>query len=66
MPRIRRTVAERWEGVPPNAALTWAYHECGKRCNGCPHGPYLRAEWRVKRKDGTWTVKTRYLGKNPL
>jgi hypothetical protein len=34
------------------------FRECGKRCSGCPHGPYWYAYWREGGK-----LKSRYIGK---
>jgi hypothetical protein len=33
---------------------------CGKRCAGCPHGPYIYAYWRENGR-----LKKRYIGKPP-
>jgi hypothetical protein len=32
--------------------------KCGKRCSGCPHGPYVYAYWREGGK-----LRKRYIGK---
>lgn len=42
----------------PKETLRCEYIRCGKKCGGCPHGPYWYAYW----KEGGRTRK-RYIGK---
>lgn len=41
----------------PGVTIQKQKRNCGKNCDGCPHGPYLYAYYR----EGT-TLKSKYLG----
>jgi hypothetical protein len=37
---------EPYAAIPSNANLREEKKSCGKRCSGCPHGPYYVVYWR--------------------